>query len=135
MLEREVEDCQDLALDTLEQLHHRWKPSHQTCRTRAVIEPRPRHDRLVQRSCARSPPPSIWAVLGTRANTLLMKCIRHLIHAAPTKTSAIACFRPGWASLVTSLTPRTPRATRSCRNARQNATSSLGPTSIPSTSR
>jgi hypothetical protein len=62
-----------------------------------------------------------------------MKCTRQRCHVLPDSTVLIACFNPSWASEMTSRTPFKPRFTRLRRNAVQNARSSDGPTSIPST--
>ena len=64
--------------------------------------------------------------------------VAHEVHAAPLprapeSTVLIACFRPSCASEMTRRTPLRPRFTRLRRNAVQNARSSEGPTSMPST--
>jgi hypothetical protein len=80
-------------------------------------------------------PTIYWAAFGIRERALRMKCTLQRCHAAPTRTFPMALFKPRWASLVTSLTLGRPRATRERKNDVQKASSSLGPTSTPNTSR
>lgn len=62
-----------------------------------------------------------------------MKCTRHRCQVVPLRTVVIAPFSPSWASEITKRTPLRPRFTNDRRKAVQNALSSDGPTSMPST--
>jgi hypothetical protein len=78
---------------------------------------------------------SDWADFGTRVSRLRMKCVRQRCQLAPGSVAAIASTSPGWASEVTSRTPRRPRATSERRKWSQAAPSSEVTTSRPSDSR
>jgi hypothetical protein len=64
-----------------------------------------------------------WALFGTRASRLRMKCVRQRCHDAPGSAVSRAASRPLWSSEITSCTPPRPRFTSSRKNIVQAAPS------------
>jgi hypothetical protein len=77
----------------------------------------------------------VLAVFRHLGQEIAGKALRERCQLQTWQQRAMAFLSPAWASLITSCTPESPRSRRRRRKTDQKVSSSLSPTSIPSTSR